>query len=155
MSGLVAAVQNAVPAHCQSSRCSKDRCSVSMKGAPPLRVIIDMDCTTLVISGSRCDYVFISEDENSVWVAPIELKSGEVKASNVEEQLQGGAQFARQFFTAKDQFNFVPVLAHGKSVHRLERNKLRQARIRLRGKIQQPVLIRCGDPITKALATGT
>ena len=155
MSGLVAAVKNVVPPACQTSRCGKDGCSVSMQGAPPLRVIVDLDCTALDISGSRCDYLFISEDEGGVWVAPIELKSGEVKASKVEEQLQGGAWFAQQFFTAEDQFNFVPVLAHGKSVHRLERNKLRWVRIRLRGKIQQPVLIRCGDPMTKVLATRT
>ena len=155
MSGLVAAVRNGVPPACQTSRCNKDGCSVSMKGASHPRVIVDMDCKALDIqSGSRCDYLFVSEDESSVWVALIELKSGEVKASEVGEQLQGGALFAQQLLSIGDQFNFVPVLAH-KSIHRLERNKLRRVRIRLRGKTRQPVLIKCGDPVTKALATGT
>lgn len=92
MSGCVAAVKKAVPPDCQSPRCSKDGCSVSMKGAPRLRVIVDLDCAALGISGSRCDYLFVSKDESGVWVVPIELKSGEVKASKVEEQLQVGTQ---------------------------------------------------------------
>lgn len=155
MNGFVAAVKNRVPLDCQTSRCSKDGCSVSMQGAPRLRIVVDMDCKTLGIrSGSRCDYLFVGEDESSVWVAPIELKSGKVVASKVKEQLQGGAQFAQKLITVGDPFNFVPVLAHGKSIHRLERKKLRQVRIRLRDRIRQPVLIKCGDPMTKALAAG-
>ena len=124
-----------------------------MEGAPRLRVIVDLDCAVLGILGSRCDYLFVSRDEGGVWVVPIELKSGEVKASMVQEQLQGGAQFAQQFFTMEEPFNFVPILAHGKSIHRLERNKLRKVRIQLRDRRQQPVLIKCGDPVTEALAT--
>ena len=156
MSGLVAAVKNVVPSDCQSSRCRKDGCSVSMKDAPSLRVIVDLDCKALKISGSRCDYLFVSEDKGGVSVALIELKSGTVKASEVEKQLQGGAQYAQQFFTAGDQlFHFAPVLVRGKRRSKQEYNKLRQAKIKLQDKIRQPKVIESGAPITKVLATRT
>ena len=151
MNGLVAKVRNVVPPACQTSRHGKDGCSVSMKGAPTPRVTVDMDCKRLGIQGSRCDYLFVGEHQGSAWVVPIELKSGKVRTSEVRDQLQGGAQFAQTLLAAGDQFNFVPVLVHGKSIHRLELNKLRQARISLRGKIQQPRLIKCGEPVTRVL----
>ena len=147
MSEIVAKVRDAVPSACQTSKCDKDGCSVSMRGAPRPRVIIDMDCKKLVIQGSRCDYLFVSEDQNSAWVVPIELKSGRFKVSTVKDQLQGGAQFAQALLANGDQFNFVPVLAHGKPIHPLDMNRLRAVRINLRGKKQQPRLIGCGDPL--------
>ena len=151
MIGIVAKVKNVVPPACQTSKYSKDGCSVSMKGAPPLRVMIDMDCKELGVQGSRCDYLFVGEHQNRAWVVPIELKSGKVRASEVRDQLQGGAQFAQTILATGDHFNFGPVLAHGKSIHRLELNKLRQARISLGSKIQQPKLIKCGEPVAKVL----
>lgn len=122
-----------------------------MKGAPRLRVTVDMDCKHLGIQGSRCDYLFICEHQSRTWVVPVELKSGKFKVSDVRDQLQGGAQFAQTLLTAGDQFSFAPVLVHGKSVHRLELTKLRGIKISLRGKTEQPRLIRCGDPVTKVL----
>ena len=110
-----------------------------------------MDCKKLGIQGSRCDYLFVGEHRDRAWVVPIELKSGKVRASEVRDQLQGGARFAQTLLAAEDHFNFVPVLAHGKSIHRLELAKLRQVRINLRDKIQQPKLIKCGEPVTRVL----
>ena len=151
MSGIVAKVKNVVPPACQTSKYSKDGCSVSMKGAPPLRVMIDMDCRKLSVQGSRCDYLFVSEHQGSAWVVPIELKSGTVRASEVRDQLQGGARFAQTLLAVGDPFSFVPVLAHGKAIHRLDLNKLRRIRINLGGKTQQPRLIKCGEPVAKVL----
>lgn len=42
-------------------------------------LIVDLDCATLPIQEDqkRCDYLFIGEEDNTAWVAPIEL-SGKV-----------------------------------------------------------------------------
>ena len=120
---------------------------MSMSGVPRERVIVDMDCKKLVISGSRCDYLFVSEHRNNAWVIPIELKSGKFNVGKVRAQLQGGAQFAQTLLDNRDQFHFLPVLAHGGPIHPADMRKLRKVRIAMEGKIQQPKLIRCGAPL--------
>ena len=148
MNQILAKIRKAVPSVCRTSMCDKDGCSVSMKGAPRPHVIIDMDCKKLGIRGSRCDYLFISKkDQNSAWVVPIELKSGRFDVSKVRDQLQGGARFAQTLLARGDQFDFVPILAHGKPIHRAEMYRLRAVRITFRGKKQQPRLIGCGAPL--------
>ena len=145
MNGIVARFKKDIPSACQTSKCDKDGCSVSLKDAPRFRAIVDMDCKELTIRGSRCDYLFVVEDQGHTWVVPIELKSGGIKVPKVREQLQGGAKFAQRLLVKGDQFNFVPVLAHGKPIHPLDLDRLRAIRINLQGKRQQPRLIRCGD----------
>ena len=151
MSAIVARIKKVVPQSCQTSRHSKDGCSVSMKGAPRLRVTVDMDCEDIEIQGHRCDYLFVCGHDNRTWVVLIEMKSGKFRVSDVKDQLQGSALYTQTLLAAGDQFIFVPVLAHGKSVHRLDLTKLRQVKVTLRDKIEQPKLIRCGEPVTKAL----
>ena len=148
MSGIVAKVKDGVPAASQTPKCDKDNCSVSMKGAPRQRVIVDMDCNQLSIQGSRCDYLFVSEDESSAWVVPIEMKSGRIKEGKLKDQLQGGAQFAQALLAEEDQFSFVPVLAYGKPIGSFKMKELRKVRITFPGKRpQQLILIKCGDPL--------
>lgn len=154
MSGTVTACANQVPASCHATRCNKDGCRVGLQGAPRERIIIDMDCEALPIppNQKRCDYLFVGEESNTTWVVPIELKSGGLKANEVLEQLKEGISMADMLLPQRTSFQFVPVLAHGKGIHRNELKKLRSGKMQLRGQRKGVVLIRCGDPLTKALA---
>jgi len=109
MNEIIARIKKRIPSACQTSKCDKDNCSVSLQGTSRLRVIIDMDCKEISIKGSRCDYLFVGEDQGRTWVVPIELKSGGIKVPNVRDQLQGGARFAQKLLVKEDKFNFVPV----------------------------------------------
>ncbi len=127
-----------------------------MSGAPKRRVVIDLDCETLCLDAqAHCDLLFVGEDEDVSWVAPVELKSGHVNGTATAAQLQGGASVAEAWLANVGAFRFVPILVHGGGIHRAEQKKLRRARITLRGHSRQPVLIRCGAPITAAFTMGT
>ena len=154
MSGPVTAFANQVPGCCRATRCNKDGCRVNLKGTPPERVIVDMDCKALRIPANRkrCDYLFVGEEHNTTWVAPIELKSGRLKASEVLEQLEGGVRTADSWLPQGISFQLVPVLAHGKKIHRNDLRALRSRKVQLRGQEKKAVLIKCGDRLTKALA---
>lgn len=139
---------------CRANHCDADGCRVNLAGAPPVRVIVDMEkCKTLPIPANqkRCDYLFVGEARNSNLVVPIELKGGRPKASIALEQIAGGVKTADAWLPQGSSFQFVPVLAHGKKIHRHDFNVLRSRRISFRGQRKGTVLIRCGDPLTKAL----
>ena len=65
MNGVVATVSSSVDQKCQVSACGARGCSVSLRGAPTARVIVDLDCDELGIDPDhkRCDYVFFGEGE--------------------------------------------------------------------------------------------
>jgi hypothetical protein len=152
MSG-VAAVTSHIPGCCESKRCDKDGCRVSLKGIGKTRVLVDMDCRGLPIPKrrKRCDYLLLADEPCQTWIVPIELKSGGLKATDVVKQLQGGADTADTWLPKGISFELTPILAHGKSVHRQDLRILRTRKIQLRGKKKTTALIRCGDPLTKAL----
>ncbi len=124
-----------------------------MEEAPAHRVVVDLDCDRLNIAqtGKRCDYLFVGEEKGVAYVAPIELKSGGFVSSSVLDQLQGGADIVASWLPPDSAFRFVPILAHGKGVHREDLKTLRSARIKLREYESAPLLIRCGDPLKSAL----
>lgn len=155
MSGTVTACANQVPARCHATRCNKRGCRVSLKGTPRKHVLIDMDCDALQIPNSQkqCDYLFVGEENNTNWVVPIELKGG--KIGSVREalrQLEEGIRMADGWLPQGISFQLVPVLAHGRKIHRNDLKVLRSGKMQLRGQRKGVVLIRCGDPLTKALA---
>ena len=125
---------------------------MSMKGISETRVVVDTDCNALDLgpASKRCDYLFVGEELNAAWVAAIEHKSGSFKAGRVVEPLQGGANVADKWLPAGSSFQFVPVLAHGKGVHRNDQRTLRSRKINLRGQEKQTVLIRCGQELKEA-----
>lgn len=154
MSGLVAAVSERIHGDCHAVRCSKDGCDVSLQDASPTRVVIDLDCGELQFAPrrKRCDYLFVGEDEDNDWVVTLELKSGRFKAADAARQLQGGADLADSWLPWNSSFRFVPVLAHGRTVPKEEQKALRRHsnRVRLRGKMKQIELIRCGTSLATA-----
>ena len=64
MTELVKVVSDRVPSSCRASNCDKEGCRVSMKDAPPQRVLVDLDCNDLELAptSKRCDYVFVGEN---------------------------------------------------------------------------------------------
>ena len=84
---------------------------------------------------------------------PMELKAGEVKASEVAAQLRAGAELAGRLVPPDAKIRFRPVVASGK-IHKDEQRKLRRSpnKITFRGKQEVILRIRCGDPLTRALA---
>jgi hypothetical protein len=153
MNGTVAVVANKVPNDCHETRCDKDGCRIDLTGAPPMSVLVDMDCDALSIPNNwkRCDYLFVGEERNATWVAPIELKSGRLSVSQVLEQLEGGARTANIWLPQGVSFQLAPVLAHGKTIHRNDLKVLRARKIQLRGQRRRTALIKCGDPLSKGL----
>lgn len=152
MSG-VAEVDSRIPPCCRSKRCNKDGCRVDLRGITKTRVLVDMDCRSLPIpeGRKRCDYLLVADESDKTWIVPIELKSGRLKAEDVLEQLQGGADAAGIWLPTGTFVELVPVLAHGKSIHPQDLKVLRTRKVQLRGKKKATVLIRCRDPLTKAL----
>ena len=144
-----------IPDSCRTNRCDKDGCKVGLEGAPHERVVIDMDCEELEIPDDqpRCDYLFIGEQNNTTWVVPIELKSGRVgSVTTVKSQLDGGAKAANEWLSQDISFQFIPILAHGRSIHRDDLKKLRSRKIQFRGKKRGISLLSCDDRLTKAFA---
>lgn len=118
-----------------------------------MRILVDMDCDALSIPNNwkRCDYLFVGEERNATWVAPIELKSGRFSVSAVLEQLEGGTRMANRWLPQGVTLQFAPVLAHGKKIHRNALKRLRAEKLQLRGQRKGIAVIKCGDQLTKAL----
>jgi hypothetical protein len=126
-----------------------------MTGAPTPRVVIDADLAFPAhrMTGKRCDYIifFCDTAESSLAVVPIELKSGGVKASEVYEQLQGGADFATRFTPQTTKTVCFPILFYG-NCHRLELAQLKDAEVRFRNEKFRVVMEHCGSRLTQALS---
>ena len=153
MSGTVASIARIIPDSCRTTHCNKDKCRVDLAEAPPVRIIVDMDCDALSIPNNwkRCDYLFVGEERNAIWVAPIELKSGRFSVSAVLEQLEGGARMANRWLPQGVALQFAPVLAHGKTIHRNDLKALRDKKLQLRGQRKGISVIKCGDQLSKGL----
>ena len=153
MMGLVAKLTEKVPDCCHATRCDRDQCNVRLAGTPLERLIIDMDCKALGLNNkTRCDYLFVSEQDKTTWVAPIELKGGKVDSvTGVANQLRGGAELAAELLPPDLAFQFIPLLAHKKPIHKNDRTNLRKERIRLRGIVRMIKIVKCGDLLVTAL----
>ena len=137
---------------------TKEGCRVSMANIPSERVVLDVD---LVFPAGRadtnqCDFVlfYIDTTHSSLVGVPMELKRGDVDASEAVAQLQEGARIVDGCTPSDVEMNLVLVLVHGGSIHRSQRNRLRTARIRFRGAEFPINTARCGHQgnLAQALA---
>ena len=154
MSLLVDRAKRDIPQQCQSRQCRGAGCFLSLKGIGDQRVLIDMDCGELNVppDRKRCDYVFVGAEN---WIVPIELKSGNVDAGQVKEQLQTGADFAHGRLVTNDtRVRFRPVAAYGGKIHRSQTEALKkpQTRVRFGNETYEIKLIRCGAALAGALS---
>ncbi len=154
--GLVESVRGRIDPECLVSRMRKEGCTVSLKDAPRERLIVDFDKPGGPVGGEgrRCDYLFVADgaQDEAGWVAPLELKKGALRASEVVRQLRAGAEAAERLVPGGLRPAFRPVAAYG-SIHKLERTALRERRnlIAFRGRMEAVRLMKCGDRLKKAL----
>lgn len=152
MNALVEAVRDAVANECHRTKCRKEGCAISLRGAPAEHVVVDLDCDALRLGQrKRCDYVFVGAEDEKAWVAPMEMKKGGFRANEVVKQLQGGAAAAGRWIPEDCSFAFVPVLVHGKGVRKEENRRLRAGRVTLRNQTRQIELVHCGETLRSAL----
>ena len=136
--------------------CSRDKCRVTMTDVPSPRVVVDVDRAFPPghAKGKQCDYVlfFVASGPDKLVAAPIELKSGGVDASTASAQLRQGAVFAEKVAPAGSNVVCLPILFHGKSIHRKQREELNRTKVRFRGRDLTIKTARCGRPRNLAQA---
>ena len=154
MNGLVAQIAGGVPSRCHRKDCRKKACAILLNGIPKNRVVVDLDCSSFNIPANmkRCDCLLVYEEKRAaIGVVLIELKSGRFQASQAVKQLCGGAIVADNLLPSGTSFEFVPVLAHGRGVHKNQLLKLRALKIRLRNQTKRTALLRCGQELKMVL----
>ena len=116
--------------------------------------MVDLDCDRMpgLRHRTRCDYLLVTEGAPA-WIVPIELKGGRVESGHAVQQLQGGVDAIPLSAWQSDlrDWELVPVIAHGKRIHREEQRKLRRLRVKLGGVGARAVTIRCGRPLAEKL----
>ena len=130
---------------------TKEGCRVSManlQSKPANRVVLDVDRAFPPDRAriNQCDFVlfYIDTAQNSLVGVPMELKRGDVDASEAIAQLQEGARLVDNHTPRDVEMDLVLVLIHGGGMHRSQRNRLRTARIRFRGEEFPINTTRCG-----------
>ena len=163
MSGLVAAVDNAVDPACledkqQLSKGSKDKKrSLALTGAPTPNRVIDFDKQKSPLSGSdkKPDYLFVSDDNGrggasdkpTGLLAPIEMSTGNKPASQVKKQLQAGVDWLQDKLSDGVQPALLPIYCGLMSKsERINLNKPRSM-VAFRGQKARPRL--CDHQTTK------
>ncbi len=124
-----------------------------MTNAPNPRLIVDFDKPDSPLSQvtTRCDYLVIAEDQHNFgWVAPLELKRGQLHADKVFTQLQAGASAAEKLVGEDESVKFRPVAASGR-VSKHDRNRLKNKRIRFHRHLEPVRLMSCNTPSVQAL----
>ena len=153
MSAALDGIRARVGAGNCSESCSRDGCNVSLTDVPPDRVIVDVDKAFPAHGreGKHCDFVlFIDRGGAPLLAAPAELKSGRPDVSEAVRQLQGGADFAADL--APSNADCLPILFHGRGVHKKERMDINSAKIKFRGRKRTITTARCGHPRNLASA---
>ena len=116
---------------------TKEGCRVSMANIPSERVVLDVDRAfpTGRVDTNQCNFVlfYVDTDQSSLIGVPMELKRGDVDASEAVAQLQEGAHIVDNCTPNDVEMNLVLVLVHGGSMHKNQRSRLRTSRIRFRG----------------------
>lgn len=111
------------------TQCKAKNCKLKLKGFPRNRIIINVDTVIPkppVYLGKRCDRVIVVDESSKVFVMPVEFKTGNVKLSDVKEQLEGGTRFFQKHLP--DKCRFYPVLV-SKSITPQEGRKLEKVMV--------------------------
>ena len=158
MSKVLDIIRSQVGAENLSTSCKRGKCRVFLEGVPSQRVLVDADLANPAhkIEGQRCDFVlfFISKGKETLVTVPMELKGGNVDASEASEQLRQGAVFADRFTPKNSLVSCRPVLFHGKGIHPKQRKTLNRAKVLFRGLKLTIKTERCNRPRNLARALG-
>ncbi len=153
MTGLVNIVRKKADKRCLvAGKLKKEGCSVSLKDAPESRVIIDFDKPGSPISqnDSKCDYLFVADEEEIGWIVPIELKKGKLDSSKVIKQLKAGAKVAESWVSAQVSVNFRPIVVFG-ATHRAQIDSLKKNKIKFHKKYEVIRTMKCGRALKGVL----
>ena len=88
-----------------------------MTDVPSPRIVVDADLAFPAhkIEGKKCDFIlFFFENAGRFLTVTVELKGGNVDASEAQEQLQKGADFANRVMPADVNSICSPILIHEK-----------------------------------------
>lgn len=154
MCGVVERLEVGLPEGAIVKRCSAEGCNVPLKDAPKPHLVMDLDHDYFDLKDEiHCDFLFVSCECNggTDWVVPLELKGGELDATEIKTQLQAGSNFAQALIPEDHKSRFRPVGVYGGRLHKFQRDKLRRARILYRRKRYEVKLIRGGTPLKVAL----
>ena len=140
MNEILKTIKNKLGEESLSKLCSRGGCKVSLEGVPFPRVIVNADAPSLAPREEnktrRCDYVlfFMNAEEDTLIIAPMELKSGDVDASDAIVQLKWGVGFAARVAPETPiSIRCQPLLFHGRRIHKSQNRKLNLAKLRFRG----------------------
>ena len=140
---------------------TKEGCRVSMANLPSERVVLDVDLAfpTDRANTNQCDFIlfYIDSAQNSIVGVPMELKGGNVDASEVIAQLREGTRIVDNFAPRNIAINLVLVLVHADRIHKAQSEKLKLSRIRFRGEDIPINTTKCGyhGNVAQALAKST
>ena len=149
---MVDAVRAKLDVRCLARKISKAGCALQLKDVPAQRIAIDLDSRFAPgkNTGTRCDYLFLAEDDDSAFAIPIELKRGGFKATGVVAQLQAGADVLASLLPEHSYVLFRPIVASGR-FPKAQRDDFQRAEVRFRGTNHRLVHATCGRQLLSAL----
>ncbi len=164
MNDMLKYIQDKIGAeHCRQF-CSKDNCKVDLSGTPSPRLIVDPESKEgeglvnyFPDNEKKCDSIlFFQSPAGKLVVAPLEFKTGEVKATPISEKLQAAACFAERMIPESCGSICHPILFHAGGLHKDQLKKLNRAKVRFRGAQLTIQTAKCGQSrnLAKALFDG-
>ena len=128
--------------------CGGEGCDVDMTDIPDERVIIlvEHEFELREMEGRRCDRLLFFTVDNILFIVPIELKSGNIRASIGTRQLLGGVGLADHLVPEATGFETIcrPVLFSGNVIHPEQHKRLNQRGGTFRNQSFKVRTARCG-----------
>ena len=149
-------VRDAVSEACITRECREAGCSLSLNDTSQQAFAIDMnrDDSPVDQNQTHCDFLFVGTlaGEAEEWIVPIELKKGEIGATEARDQLQAGADAADSLVPNELTPKFLPLAVSG-SVKRAERTEMRKSSHMIRFRRQRFLIerVRCGSQLADIL----
>ena len=150
-------IREQVGAESLINSCSGEGCRVDMTSIPPERVVIhvEREFDSRNMAEKRCDRLLLYIDENNLVAAPIELKSGKAKQSEVVEKLQNSLHFVANIVPRARTLTTVyrPILFHGRGIKWINPRGTKELNVSFRGTLRIRVG-RCGkdENLVRALS---
>lgn len=126
---------------------TRNGCRISLARLPHERVVLDVDLAfpTDRAVKAQCDFILFCIIQDTLFAVPMELKQGEVDASEVVKQLQGGTHIVNRLVPRNVKMSCLPLLVHGsKRVQKRQSEELKRSSVNFRGKKLQIQTTRCG-----------
>lgn len=136
---------------CLVQICSESQCFAHLGNVPHPYLIVDMDHHSLGLQRqgqSRCDFIVFHEKQGGVEAIALELKSGRVRMTDVQNQLNASSQFLETSLPSSILKGFVPVLFHKQKISTQFSRNLNEAKVRFRGDYMTIRQRRCNNPNT-------